>query len=66
MRYGFQGLTLNEFHYNYGLSESGEYIDQLGFNTLNKTDCAVILFMWVIFYSIIFLGALKYINFEER
>jgi hypothetical protein len=66
MRYAFQGLTLNEFNYNWGLSQNGAYITELGFQTLNKTDCAVLLVMWVVFYAVIFLLALKYINFEER
>lgn len=66
MRYAFQGLTLNEFHHNGDLPDSGSYISQLGFDTLSKTDCASILFFWMLFYGFIFLLALKYINFEER
>ena len=66
MRYAFQGLTLNEFHQSGDLPDSGSYISQLGFDTLSKTDCASILFFWMLFYGFIFLLALKYINFEER
>lgn len=66
MRYAFQGLVLNEFHDNPGLTEASTYLDNLGFNDLTKTDCAVILFFWVLFYGVIFLAALKFINFEER
>lgn len=66
MRYAFQGLVLNEFQTNSGLPNSQNYINELGFNGFNTTQCAGYLFMFVIIYGLVFLVALKYINFEER
>lgn len=66
MRYGFQGLTLNEFQGNADLSYQATYIDMLGFNLLDKTDCAGYLMMFVCIYAVSFLVMLKFVNFEER
>jgi hypothetical protein len=66
MRYAMQGLSLNEFKDNGDLPNGDGYIDELGFQHMNKTECAFIMIPFIILYSSLFLAALKFIDFEER
>lgn len=66
MRYSFQGLTLNEFDGNSQLPDGSIYISELGFGSLSISTCAGVLFFWLTFYALMFLLALRFINFEQR
>jgi len=66
MRWGFQGLVLNEFAGNSGLPYSQEYINNLGFYSYSKEQCAPLIIIFSLIFSNLELVALKYVNFEER
>jgi ABC-type multidrug transport system permease subunit len=66
MRYSFQTLVLNEFEGNDELPLGDQYISLLGFESLNIDQCISVLFLFVVVYSVSFLLATKYLNFEER
>jgi ABC-type multidrug transport system ATPase subunit/ABC-type multidrug transport system permease subunit/uncharacterized membrane protein YhdT len=66
IRYAMQGLSLNEFQDNSDMTLGDSYIDQLGYQHFNKTTCAGIMIPFIAFYALIFLAALKFIDFEER
>lgn len=66
MRYSFQGLTLNEFNSNNNLPYGSEEVNELGFDTLTIDTCAGVMIIWILFYAMVFLCALRFINFEQR
>jgi ABC-type multidrug transport system ATPase subunit len=66
MRWAFQGLVLNEFDGNNDLPYENEYIDNLGFDTYTKEQCAPIIIIFTAIFCWFLLLALKFINFEER
>lgn len=66
MRYAMQGLSLNEFQDYDSLSLGDSYIDQLGYEYLTKTQCAGIMVPFIALYALMFLAALRFIDFEER
>ncbi len=65
-RWGFQGLALNELQENNALSGSQYYINELGFDTFNRKDCAIIVPIFTIITGLSVFLALKFINFEKR
>lgn len=66
MRWGFQGLVLNEFSNNDALPLSQQYIDNLAFNTFNMDYCQPVIFVFTATFATMVLCTLKFINFEER
>jgi len=66
MRWAFQGLVLNEFADNSALPYHQIYINNLGFDTYSKEQCAPLVIIFTLIFSVLELVALKYINFEER
>jgi ABC-type multidrug transport system permease subunit len=66
MRFSFQALTLNEFDHNDSLPYEASYVENLGFNTLSKEDCAVFLVLFLIAYALLAFLPLKYLSFEKR
>lgn len=65
-RFAFQGMVLNEFQDNSDLPDSHYYINQLGFDFISIGGCAGILFLFLLFYSVVMYLALRYIDFEKR
>jgi ABC-type multidrug transport system permease subunit len=66
LRYSFQALVLNEFDDNSLLPLSEAYIDELGFNTWSKQNCAIIIWLFVVGHAIAAFLVLKYINYIRR
>jgi ABC-type multidrug transport system permease subunit len=66
MRFGFQALTLNEFDNNDELPYEATYVDNLGFNTLSKDECAAYLLIFLVIFGILAYLPLHYLNFERR
>lgn len=66
VRYGYQGLVLNEFKDNSELPLGQEEIDSLGFDEFNKNVCVRILLLFTCVLSAVLLAALKWMNFERR
>lgn len=66
MRYAFQGMTLAEFNGNSNLPLGPNYISTLGFDGLTINTCAGVMFIWFLFFMFSFLGALKFLDFEQR
>jgi hypothetical protein len=65
-RYAFQGLVLNEFDGNADLPANQQYINILGFDTLDKSQCAAILPAFIVLHAGMAYAALHYVNFEKR
>jgi ATP-binding cassette subfamily G (WHITE) protein 2 len=66
MRYAFQGMTLAEFQNNDNLPGGPTYISSLGFDSLTIDACGGVLFVWLVFFMLTFLAALKFFDFEQR
>ena len=67
MRFGFQAMVLNEMNGNPDLSEySGYFIESLGFDDYSREECLSIIPIFFLSFALGVLGALKYINWEER
>jgi len=66
LRYGFQGLVLNEFSNNTELPYESSYLDNLGFNSVSQSTCGGVLVLFLLMYAFSLLAALKYVDFEER
>lgn len=66
MRYAFQGMTLAEFQNNDNLPGGPTYISSLGFDSLTIDTCGGVLFVWLVFFMVAFLAALKFFDFEQR
>jgi ABC-type multidrug transport system ATPase subunit len=66
MRFSFQALVVNEFKDNDDLPYGNAYIDTLGFEDYSAQTCAPIPLIFMSFFAIVLLYALKCINFEER
>ena len=66
LRWGFQGLVLNEFDNNSNLPLSQIYIDNLGFDTYSKEYCSSVIMVSALVFSCLTLVALKIVNFENR
>lgn len=66
MRFAFQSLILNEFQNNPDLPLASVYLHNMGFDTLTKTETALILIPFYFVFNLAFLFALKYVNFEKR
>ncbi len=59
LRYAFQGVILNEFHYNTGdLPEANNYIHELGFEGLSRGSIVVILLCMLL--GMMFLSCITY------
>ena len=65
-RWGFQTVMLNEFEGNDEMVLSEVYIEDLGFDDYSKQTCLLICPIFMAFYALVQLMALKYVNFEER
>ena len=61
-----KALIRNEFDDNSDLPLGSDYIQIIGFDSYTKEECASALVIFLIFYAIIFLVFLKYLNFEAR
>lgn len=66
MRYAYQALVLNELNGNTELPNYSIYINNYGFNDLQRGPCGGILILFTFFYGTIFFFAIRYLNFEER
>lgn len=66
IRWGFQVLMLNEFQGNTDMALSEVYIEDLGFDDYSKNTCLACIPVFIAFYALVQLTALKYISFEER
>lgn len=67
MRFAFQALVLNEFQGNdEDLPNESYYIDELGFDTFSKTECATFLLIFLAFHGVMSFIAIQYVNFEKR
>ena len=65
-RYSFQALVRNEFDDNSDLPLGSVYVDNMGFDSLDKETCFSILLVMLLFYATSGFLALRFINFEER
>lgn len=66
LRYSFQALVLNEFEDNPELPLSPLYLNELGFDSISKRDCAGYLWIFVGMHAVMAFFALKYVNFIKR
>jgi ABC-type multidrug transport system permease subunit len=66
MRWGFQGLVLNEFSGNSDLIYGSYYIEEMGFDTYDRDQCIPLLIIFVALFGSIVLFSLRFVNFEER
>lgn len=57
---------LNEFEGNTDMALSEVYIEDLGFDDYSELTCGYIVPIFLAFFAILQLTALKYISFEER
>lgn len=66
LRWGFQGLVLNELKDNSALPLGPIYIDSLGFGNYNQEHCVSLIPIFAIAMSILSCTALHFLNFERR
>jgi ABC-type multidrug transport system permease subunit len=66
LRFAFQALVLNEFSGNEDINNGGFYIEQMGFDTYTRDECWPIVIVFTLFFAFATLGALKYVNYEQR
>lgn len=66
LRYAFQALTLNEMRGNPDLDRGEDFIEELGFDTIDRDTCVGLILLFTAFFATALLLALKYINYEER
>lgn len=66
VRWGFQGVVLNEFVNNDSLPLGQLYIDNLGFDTYNQEHCAGLIPLFIFIYSVLAWLALHCLSFERR
>lgn len=66
MRYSFQALVLNELGHNSKLPLASTYIEQLGFDSLSKWQCADVLWIFVATALVSGYSVLRFVNFEKR
>lgn len=66
LRFSFQGMILNEFDGNPNLPLESLYVNELGFNTWSKTQCALILWVFLFGHALASYLVLQYINFVKR
>eukprot|EP01038_Epipyxis_sp_PR26KG_P012788 gene12788-17145_t len=66
IRFSFQALVLNEFHGNHKLPNAPAYLNLLGFNGLEVSECLLILVVFITFYGLAQYIVLKFIKHEEK
>ena len=66
LRFAFQTLVLNEFVGNPDVNNGDYYIDAMGFGSFERDDCWPIVIIFTLFFAAATLGALRFINYEER
>eukprot|EP01040_Poterioochromonas_malhamensis_P027133 gene27133-34321_t len=66
LRYAYQALILNEFDGNTELPFASLYIDELGFSTIPKANCAGYMWIFVAGHALVAYLVLKHVNFIKR
>lgn len=66
MRYAFQGMVLNEFSGNDNLSLGSSYIHDLGFESIDKGSCLIILVVMIFVIGYISYLTMYYFRFVKR
>jgi ABC-type multidrug transport system permease subunit len=67
LRFSFQALVLNELQGNDdNLPLESYYISQLGFDTISKTTCGLVMFVFLGLHALLTYLAVRYVNFEKR
>lgn len=66
MRYAFQGIVLNEMSGNDQLALGSYYIHQLGFESIDKGSCLLVLMAMILVLGYISYLTMYYCRFEKR